>query len=124
MSSADLVEVKKEPLSPDTSVSEDNAPAAAATTSGDAAPAAAASTTTTGVEAALENLEIKKEIKEEPRSEDYNKLLNYGLDGKVAGRLEEIYNTGKKLAAAAAAAAHARQTRTYQLLRNKSERNI
>ncbi len=35
------------------------------------------------------------EVKQE-RSEDFEKLLEYGLDVKVASRLDDIYNTGEK----------------------------
>jgi len=28
------------------------------------------------------------------RSQDYSKLITYGLDAKVAGKLDEIYQTG------------------------------
>jgi heterogeneous nuclear ribonucleoprotein R len=30
----------------------------------------------------------------EPHSEDYDKLIEYGLDEKVASKLDEIYKTG------------------------------
>lgn len=95
MSSVDVVEVKKEPLSPDTSVSEEAAAASTAAGGVNDSSSSSSSTAVNNVEAALENLDIKKEIKEEPKSDDYNKLLNYGLDGKVASRLESIYITGR-----------------------------
>ncbi|XP_050446259.1 heterogeneous nuclear ribonucleoprotein R isoform X6 [Cataglyphis hispanica] len=45
------------------------------------------------------NGEIKMEEKQEmenlERTEDFNKLMQYGLDEKVAAKLDEIYKTGK-----------------------------
>jgi hypothetical protein len=45
------------------------------------------------------SLEEKSDVKQEQdikvdRTEDYAKLLEYGLDEKVAGKLDEIYKTG------------------------------
>lgn len=31
------------------------------------------------------------------RTHDYHKLIDYGLDAKVAAKLDEIYQTGKNL---------------------------
>jgi hypothetical protein len=46
------------------------------------------------------SMEEKPNVKPEPqdakvdRTEDYAKLVEYGLDEKVAGKLDEIYKTG------------------------------
>ena len=39
------------------------------------------------------DVSIKEETDVE-RSQDYHKLLDYGLDPKVAAKLDEIYQTG------------------------------
>lgn len=44
-------------------------------------------------------MEEKSNVKQDPdtkvdRTEDYAKLVEYGLDEKVAGKLDEIYKTG------------------------------
>ncbi|XP_063243886.1 heterogeneous nuclear ribonucleoprotein Q isoform X4 [Bacillus rossius redtenbacheri] len=44
-------------------------------------------------EISMEDKVVKEETIE--RTEDYSKLLDYGLDQKVAGKLDEIYKTGK-----------------------------
>lgn len=41
------------------------------------------------------DVSIKEETDVE-RTQDYHKLLDYGLDSKVAAKLDEIYQTGKK----------------------------
>jgi hypothetical protein len=46
------------------------------------------------------SMEEKSNVKQESqdakvdRTEDYAKLVEYGLDEKVAGKLDEIYKTG------------------------------
>ncbi|XP_011051969.1 PREDICTED: heterogeneous nuclear ribonucleoprotein R isoform X6 [Acromyrmex echinatior] len=40
-------------------------------------------------------MEEKQEIENVERTEDFNKLMQYGLDEKVAAKLDEIYKTGK-----------------------------
>jgi hypothetical protein len=45
------------------------------------------------------SMEEKSNVKQEQdtkidRTEDYAKLVEYGLDEKVAGKLDEIYKTG------------------------------
>jgi hypothetical protein len=46
------------------------------------------------------SMEEKSNVKQEAqdvkaeRTEDYAKLVEYGLDEKVAGKLDEIYKTG------------------------------
>lgn len=85
------VEIKKEPVSPPPEPADGSAEAAA--------PA---------VEPAAAQLIAEKDIKKEPaspekkangssksKSEDYDKLITYGLDEKVASRLDAIYQTGK-----------------------------
>lgn len=42
-----------------------------------------------------EKANIKEETSKVERTEDYAKLVNYGLDEKVAGKLDEIYKTGR-----------------------------
>ncbi|KAF4525767.1 hypothetical protein B566_EDAN002029 [Ephemera danica] len=45
-----------------------------------------------------ESSRVKEEVMDqtsEPRSADYGKLIDYGLDEKVASKLDEIYKTGK-----------------------------
>lgn len=37
----------------------------------------------------------KEEMEYVERTEDYSKLIQYGLNEKVAGKLDEIYKTGK-----------------------------
>lgn len=41
------------------------------------------------------NGDVSKESTD--RSQDYNNLISYGLDAKVAGKLDEIYQTGEYL---------------------------
>lgn len=48
------------------------------------------------------SVEGKSDVKDEPdsnveRTEDYPKLLEYGLDKRVATKLDEIYKTGEIL---------------------------
>ncbi|XP_020283555.1 heterogeneous nuclear ribonucleoprotein R isoform X1 [Pseudomyrmex gracilis] len=40
-------------------------------------------------------MEEKQEIENVERTEDFNKLMQYGLDEKVAAKLDDIYKTGK-----------------------------
>ncbi|XP_018314459.1 heterogeneous nuclear ribonucleoprotein R isoform X5 [Mycetomoellerius zeteki] len=40
-------------------------------------------------------MEEKQEMENVERTEDFNKLMQYGLDEKVAAKLDEIYKTGK-----------------------------
>ncbi|KAL0112170.1 hypothetical protein PUN28_011921 [Cardiocondyla obscurior] len=40
-------------------------------------------------------MEEKQELENVERTEDFNKLMQYGLDEKVAAKLDEIYKTGK-----------------------------
>ncbi|XP_036146568.1 heterogeneous nuclear ribonucleoprotein R isoform X5 [Monomorium pharaonis] len=40
-------------------------------------------------------MEEKQEMENVERTEDFNKLIQYGLDEKVAAKLDEIYKTGK-----------------------------
>ncbi|XP_026824435.1 heterogeneous nuclear ribonucleoprotein R isoform X8 [Ooceraea biroi] len=40
-------------------------------------------------------MEEKQEMESVERTEDFNKLMAYGLDEKVAAKLDEIYKTGK-----------------------------
>lgn len=46
------------------------------------------------------SIDVKSDIKDEPdsnveRTPDYPKLIDYGLDKRVAGKLDEIYKTGE-----------------------------
>jgi heterogeneous nuclear ribonucleoprotein R len=44
-----------------------------------------------------ESSRVKEEVMDqtsEPHSADYGKLIEYGLDEKVASKLDEIYKTG------------------------------
>ncbi|XP_048513005.1 heterogeneous nuclear ribonucleoprotein R isoform X5 [Athalia rosae] len=43
----------------------------------------------------MEEKQSKEEMEYVERTEDYAKLVQYGLDEKVAGKLDEIYKTGK-----------------------------
>ncbi|CAL7934773.1 unnamed protein product [Xylocopa violacea] len=43
----------------------------------------------------MEEKQSKEEIEYVERTEDFSKLIQYGLDEKVAGKLDEIYKTGK-----------------------------
>ncbi|XP_015174200.1 PREDICTED: heterogeneous nuclear ribonucleoprotein R isoform X6 [Polistes dominula] len=43
----------------------------------------------------MEEKQSKEEMEYTERTEDYTKLIQYGLDEKVAGKLDEIYKTGK-----------------------------
>jgi heterogeneous nuclear ribonucleoprotein R len=42
-----------------------------------------------------EDKQSKEEMEYVERTEDYSKLIQYGLTEKVAGKLDEIYKTGK-----------------------------
>lgn len=60
--------------------------------------AAAATTTTTTTTTTNSNSDESaepKNIPAEQRSQDFKKLIQYGLDEKVAAKLDDIYNTGK-----------------------------
>lgn len=44
--------------------------------------------------------ESSREAEEKPSSErtpDYTKLLEYGLDKRIAGKLDDIFKTGKHI---------------------------
>ncbi|XP_014468437.1 PREDICTED: heterogeneous nuclear ribonucleoprotein R isoform X6 [Dinoponera quadriceps] len=43
----------------------------------------------------MEEKQSKEEMEYVERTEDFNKLMQYGLDEKVAAKLDEIYKTGK-----------------------------
>ncbi|KAL6268201.1 hypothetical protein P5V15_001310, partial [Pogonomyrmex californicus] len=43
----------------------------------------------------IKTMEEKQEMENVERTEDFNKLIQYGLDEKVAAKLDEIYKTGK-----------------------------
>ncbi|KAI4486625.1 hypothetical protein M0804_005995 [Polistes exclamans] len=43
----------------------------------------------------MEEKQSKEEMEYTERTEDYTKLIQYGLDEKVAAKLDEIYKTGK-----------------------------
>ncbi|KAK9305100.1 hypothetical protein QLX08_003780 [Tetragonisca angustula] len=43
----------------------------------------------------MEEKQSKEEMEYVERTEDFSKLIQYGLDEKVAGKLDEIYKTGK-----------------------------
>lgn len=43
----------------------------------------------------MEEKQSKEEMEYVERTEDFNKLIHYGLDEKVAAKLDEIYKTGK-----------------------------
>lgn len=43
----------------------------------------------------MEEKQSKEDMECVERTEDYAKLIQYGLDEKVAGKLDEIYKTGK-----------------------------
>ena len=101
--SSTSVRIKQEPVSP-------TAATANPSEKGDGKPTAKANGTTTKV-TPTEVVSIKKEPVSPastpekkksnggargPKSADYDKLVGYGLDEKVAARLDEIYQTGKK----------------------------
>lgn len=43
----------------------------------------------------MEEKQSKEEMEYVERTEDFSKLIQYGLDEKVAAKLDEIYKTGK-----------------------------
>jgi len=49
-----------------------------------------------GADVIMEDLSHSlKTVPNEQQSGDYRKLIDYGLDEKVAAKLDEVYNTGK-----------------------------